>query len=174
MYVYIYNLIIHTGLPRQEIELKRGCPIMLLRNLNPSIGLANGTRLVVNDMYRNWLSSTIITGYFSGKKVIIPRINLQGGKKSEMKFMRRQLPITLAFGMTVHKSQSQTLRRVGLYLPSLIFAHGMLYVAFSRIGDPKKMFICLSDFYKYIDNVVYKQLFLDDDIESVFSVDYDN
>ena len=36
--------------------------------------------------------------------------------------------------MTVNRSQSQTLDRVGLYLPNPVFAHGHLYVAMSRVG----------------------------------------
>ena len=36
--------------------------------------------------------------------------------------------------MTINRSQSQTLTRVGLYLPKPVFAHGQLYVAMSRVG----------------------------------------
>ena len=38
-----------TGLPPSTIRLKKGAPIMLLRNLRPSDGLCNGARLVVMD-----------------------------------------------------------------------------------------------------------------------------
>jgi hypothetical protein len=144
-----------------------------MRNLNPTIGLANGTRLVVSKCFPKWLSCIIITGYHYGKKVIIPRINLQAGKNTEIKFMRRQLPVRLAFGMTIHRSQSQTLRKVGLYLPSAIFAHGMLYVACSRIGDPKNMYVYIpSEHTQLVDNIVYNQLFVDDSIASDFSIEY--
>ena len=45
--------------------------------------------------------------------------------------------------MTINRSQSQTLRAVGLYLPRPVFAHGHLYVAMSRVGreDRFKAFI---------------------------------
>ena len=38
--------------------------------------------------------------------------------------------------MTINKSQGQTLKRTGLLLPESCFAHGQLYVAFSRCGFP--------------------------------------
>ncbi|KAL7265031.1 hypothetical protein ACSBR1_002893 [Camellia fascicularis] len=36
------------GLPTFKLELKVGCPIILLRNIAPKDGLCNGTRLMVN------------------------------------------------------------------------------------------------------------------------------
>ncbi|XP_074288455.1 uncharacterized protein LOC141613611 [Silene latifolia] len=35
------------GLPRHELKLKVGMPVMLLRNINPLQGLCNGTRLII-------------------------------------------------------------------------------------------------------------------------------
>ncbi|XP_042987192.1 ATP-dependent DNA helicase PIF1-like [Carya illinoinensis] len=39
------NTLTPNGLPPHELLLKINCPIMLLRNINPSKGLCNGTRL---------------------------------------------------------------------------------------------------------------------------------
>ena len=36
-----------NGLPPFQLELKVGCPIMLLRNISPKQGMCNGTRLIV-------------------------------------------------------------------------------------------------------------------------------
>ncbi|KIL69113.1 hypothetical protein M378DRAFT_41095, partial [Amanita muscaria Koide BX008] len=33
--------------PLHKLELKKGAPLMLLRNLNPTLGLYNGTRLIL-------------------------------------------------------------------------------------------------------------------------------
>jgi hypothetical protein len=52
-------------------------PIMLLRNLNPALGLANGTRLIVTRVGRRLIQAKIMTGHEAhvGKEVLIPRIN---------------------------------------------------------------------------------------------------
>ena len=48
-------------------------------------------------------------------------------------FCRQQLPLRLAYAMTINKSQGQTFDRVGILLDRPCFAHGQLYVAMSRV-----------------------------------------
>lgn len=48
----LLNTITASGIPNHKIKLKIGVPIMLLRNLDPSTGLCNGTRLIVTKMGR--------------------------------------------------------------------------------------------------------------------------
>ena len=43
-----------------------------------------------------------------------------------------QFPVKLAHAMTISKSQGQTFEKVGIYLKCACFAHGQLYLAFSR------------------------------------------
>jgi len=44
------NTICMGGLPDHHLQLKVGVPIMLLRNLDPTKGLCNGTRLIVTQL----------------------------------------------------------------------------------------------------------------------------
>lgn len=43
-----------------------------------------------------------------------------------------QFPMKLGYGITIHKSQSQTYEKVNIDLGRRVFAHGQTYVAFSR------------------------------------------
>ena len=43
------------------------------------------------------------------------------------------------------QSQGQTLKNVGLYLPRPVFGHGQLYVALSRLGDPRFIKVLVMD-----------------------------
>jgi ATP-dependent DNA helicase PIF1 len=45
--VEFLNTLQFGGITNHKLELKVGVPILLLRNLNQSIGLCNGTRLIV-------------------------------------------------------------------------------------------------------------------------------
>ena len=72
------NSLTASGLPLSKLILKQGCPIMLLRNLDPSKGLCNGTRMILNQIQPRVLDCTVISGdqRFAGNRVLIPRISL--------------------------------------------------------------------------------------------------
>lgn len=49
---------------------------------------------------------------------------------------RTQFPVVPAFTVTINKSQGLKFDKVGFYLTSDVFAHGLLYVALSRTKTP--------------------------------------
>ncbi|KAL6865420.1 hypothetical protein ACP4OV_016571 [Aristida adscensionis] len=54
------NSLTPNGLPPHVLHLKINCPIILLRNLDPSNGLCNGTRLIVKAFQKNVIDAEII------------------------------------------------------------------------------------------------------------------
>lgn len=74
-------------------------------------------------------------------------------------FARFQFPIRLAFAMTCNKAQGQTIPRCGVILRTPCFAHGQLYVAFSRVEAPENLWIYNSARDRTrTQNVVYKKV----------------
>eukprot|EP00123_Amoebidium_parasiticum_P010315 comp20018_c0_seq1/m.24564 comp20018_c0_seq1/g.24564 ORF comp20018_c0_seq1/g.24564 comp20018_c0_seq1/m.24564 type:complete len:168 (-) comp20018_c0_seq1:393-896(-) len=57
------------SLPPYNLQLKIGSPIMLLRNLSPSEGLCNGTRLIVRAVGHRVIDAEIAMGHHAGKRV---------------------------------------------------------------------------------------------------------
>ncbi|GBN89555.1 hypothetical protein AVEN_161922-1 [Araneus ventricosus] len=70
------NALTPTGMPPHVLNLKVGAVIMLLRNLNPSAGLCNGTRLIIRKLMPNVIDAEILTGHTKGSRAFIPRITL--------------------------------------------------------------------------------------------------
>ncbi|XP_022897706.1 uncharacterized protein LOC111411403 [Olea europaea var. sylvestris] len=70
------NILLPNGIPQYKLILKRNCPVMLLRNLDPSKGLCNGTRMICSDFKKHIIHAKTIVGQHSGKQVILSRIPL--------------------------------------------------------------------------------------------------
>ncbi|KAI8536933.1 hypothetical protein RHMOL_Rhmol10G0295100 [Rhododendron molle] len=151
-----------SGLPPFKLDLKVGCPIMLLRNIAPKAGLCNGTRLMIVNCANRIIEAQILTGDKFGDLVFIPRISLTPSS-SEMPFemTRRQFPIRLAYSMTINKSQGQSVNFVGIDLRTPVFSHGQLYVALSRCTSGDRTSVLLSnDASRSTTNIVYPEVLL--------------
>jgi len=54
------------------LVLKIGAPIILLRNINPTEGLYNSTKLIVKGLHQHVIDAEILTGSHFKKRVFIP------------------------------------------------------------------------------------------------------
>jgi ATP-dependent DNA helicase PIF1 len=78
--VQYLNTINCSGLikiPLHKLELKKGCPVMVLRNLNPEGGVCSGSRGIVTRCWNQVLGIRLITGQHAGETVFIPRIPIR-------------------------------------------------------------------------------------------------
>jgi ATP-dependent DNA helicase PIF1 len=147
-----------NGLPPHQLKLSIGSVVVLLRNIDKSNGLCNGTRMIITGLGQNVIQAQIITGSSIGLTVLIPRIHLSSSDNTlPFKLRRTQFPVKLAFAMTINKSQGQTFTRVGISLMEPVFTHGQLYVALSRVTMQDQLFILLPPGKTYTWNQVYQE-----------------
>ena len=132
--VEFLNTLCGSGIPPHKLTLKVGCPIILLCHIDPKRGLTNGTQLQVVAMHRHFIDAKVLTGKAVNERVYLTAMPLSPSDTDlPFTFRRKQIPVNLAYAMTINKSQGQTFDRVGLYLDQPCFAHGQLYVAKSRV-----------------------------------------
>ena len=112
----------------KSISLKIGVRVMLLINLDFEKGLINGSCGEVRE-----INSDYILVYFdNGQSTKITRHDFEFYNNEKLIALRRQFPLRLAYGITIHKSQGMSLEKLVVDC-SRIFEKGQAYVALSRI-----------------------------------------
>ena len=119
-----------------DLELKTGARVMMIRN-DPEGRWVNGTLATVE----GFGSSSVIVSIDGRAYEIEPAawekyrydLDKETGKvKREVIGTFKQMPLRLAYAVTIHKAQGLTLERVYIDLDRGMFAHGQAYVALSR------------------------------------------
>jgi hypothetical protein len=158
------NEINSGSMPLAKLELKIGCPVMVLKNLDAANGVCNGSRGILTRHSNRVLEVRLLTGEHAGQTVFIPRVASQpSDDENAFRFTRRQFPIRVCFSMTINKSQGQSVKFVGLDLRSPAFTHGQFYVAVSRVTSVSNIKIIWNDRDREAktQNVVYTEVLLD-------------
>lgn len=153
-----------AGFPLHHLTIKVGAPLVLLRNIAPSAGLCNGTRMLLLHAGQHVLRCQVLSGSALGSAVLIPRIRLTSAPSARFPYVlhRTQFPVRLAFAMTINKAQGQSLRYAGLDLSIPCFTHGQLYVGLSRATAPDSIKILVGDegvARGSVANVVFQEVF---------------
>ncbi|KAH7542511.1 hypothetical protein FEM48_Zijuj02G0081700 [Ziziphus jujuba var. spinosa] len=108
------NAIKCSGMLNHQLKLKVGVPVMLLRNVDHSSGLCNGTRLVITRLGNHVLERKVISGSNAGFKVFISRMTLTPlDPRLHFKFKRRQYPLVGWGTQSPSLSQGKPLCPVG-------------------------------------------------------------
>ncbi|XP_016172529.1 uncharacterized protein LOC107614916 [Arachis ipaensis] len=72
----LLNSINCSGLPPHKLILKVGVPVMLLRNIDQSSGLCNGTRLQIRKLKNHVIECEVLTSNNVGHIALIPRMKM--------------------------------------------------------------------------------------------------
>jgi ATP-dependent DNA helicase PIF1 len=113
-----------------ELVLKLNAQVMLIKNLDVSGSLVNGARgtVVGFDSSRNGLP---IVKFMNGAQMTVKYESWSYRVSGGVLLTRKQLPLQLAWAISIHKSQGMTLDCVEISL-SRVFEYGQAYVALSR------------------------------------------
>ncbi len=119
----------------EKVEVKTGAKVMFVKN-NPEAGYINGTLGEVTGYSENGLPKVRL---LSGRTITVEPdtwvVEDESGKKL---LTYKQIPLRLAWAITVHKSQGMTLEAAEIDL-SKTFEPGQGYVALSRVRSLDKL-----------------------------------
>lgn len=146
-----------SSYPQANLKLKIGCPIIVLRNLQPKQGIVNGTRGIVTQISQQVLEVCLPSNNY----VLIPRIKLiHMNTEIPYHLQHLQFPVALAFAMTINKAQGQSFDTVGVDLRNPVFDHSQLYVALSQAQSSQTL-KCIVDPRNrdtHTANIVFKKV----------------
>lgn len=153
---YLCDLIMRQSRIPDVFTFKVGSLVMFTKN-NDEYGYCNGTCgeivSVIEDDECGFLPVVLVK---SGEKIVAFPETWSIGENGEVSASMTQLPLRLAWAITVHKSQGMTLDAAEIDL-SNVFEQGQGYVALSRLRSLSGMRVLgLNDMATHISTLVRK------------------
>jgi ATP-dependent exoDNAse (exonuclease V) alpha subunit len=121
----------------EKLELKIGAIVMCTKN-NPTKGFVNGTLGEIVEFEKTTGNPVIKTK--SGRRIEIDTMEWLLEENGQVKARITQIPLRLAWAITIHKSQGMSLDEAVMNL-SDVFEYGQGYVALSRVRRLKGLFL---------------------------------
>ena len=121
----------------KSIQITENAQIMLLKNIDQENGLVNGSRGIVIG-FENDLP---IVRFMNGTTQTIGYSDYSYEISSVSTIVARQIPVSLAWCTTIHKSQGQSLDSIKMNIGRNIFEYGQIYVALSRARTLEHLYI---------------------------------
>lgn len=132
----------------KTVSLKKGAIVMCTTNISIEEGICNGSQGVVIDFVecQNRENGNILVPLVRFSNGRIMRISPQQRQSIDYPAVSvSQIPLCLAWALTIHKIQGATLHMADIDIGRSIFEYGQTYVALSRIRSLDGLF--LSEFY---------------------------
>lgn len=124
----------------QTIQLKKGVTVMCTYNIDMDNGICNGSQGVIIDVIGDTPSTrTPIVKFHNGKVIPIPKQYWQSEEYPCIAV--GQIPLCLAYALTIHKMQGTTLTMAEIDIGRTVFEYGQIYVALSRIKSLDGLYI---------------------------------
>ncbi len=122
-----------------DLNLTVGAQVMLIKNMDTDSRLVNGSRGVVVGFDAGPTFYPIVE-FLCGKKMTVEEATwpIDGYEKFAK---RTQVPLRLAWAVTIHKSQGSTLDCALIDIGDSTFEYGQAYVALSRVRDMNSLYI---------------------------------
>jgi len=119
-----------------EVCLKIGAQVMLLHNLDPEDGLVNGSRGVVEGFTSEGLPRVKFASLEYART-----IDRHQWTTEDSPIIREQIPLRLAYALTIHKAQGASLDSALVDIGSSTFEYGQAYVALSRVRSLEALYV---------------------------------
>jgi ATP-dependent DNA helicase PIF1 len=125
-----------------ELRLKVGTQVMLITNLDLDQGLINGSRGVVKEFSSRGYPVVLFKAVSTPIEVA-PK-DWVCESEGEAIFTRQQIPLRMAYAVTIHKAQGASLDSALVDVGKATFEYGQAYVALSRVRSLDAL--CIYDF----------------------------
>lgn len=126
----------------KDCEIALDAQVMLIVNLDMTFGLVNGSRGVVVGFTTGKNKFPVVEFLNGEKRVMNPhRWLVEEYSTKEKKIYRTQVPLRLAYALTIHKSQGASLDSALIDIGSNTFEYGQAYVALSRVRSLDALYI---------------------------------
>jgi len=120
-----------------ELTLKIGAQVMLIHNLNPDLGLVNGSRGVLKGFDNDGVPLVKFISCLDTRRVEHTTWESDGDNP----VVRRQIPLRLAYALTIHKAQGASLDSALVDIGLSTFEYGQAYVALSRVRSLEALYV---------------------------------
>jgi ATP-dependent DNA helicase PIF1 len=117
------------------LKLRKGCRVLLIKNLDVSLGLVNGSIGTVKDFINN----KVVVEFDNGVTEHIGKIEWEL-EMDNSKIVATQIPFMLAYSITIHRCQGLSIDKAILDLADC-FCNHMVYVALSRVRSLEGVYL---------------------------------